>query len=110
MIQAITKQLASVNLKFWGLAALAFTVLILINYGLYRLIALISGKLLSFALIIALYYFNARKIVRAIAFPGTTILLRRQLESDFCTRMAQGVLQSIIDLKNCIDIFMGPIP
>ena len=85
-------------------------ILFMFNYGVYRLISLIVGPLLSISLIIAFYYTNARKLVRGIAFPGTTIIMKRQLETDFCRSMAQGVLRSVVDMKNCIEIFMGPIP
>ena len=95
---------------FISIALAVLVVLFLINYGFYRLFALIIGRFLSFAMILAIYYYNIRKLVRGLAFPGTTILMRRQLESDFCKSMAQGVLRSVVDMKNCIEIFMGPVP
>jgi hypothetical protein len=42
-----------------------------------------------------------------IAFPGITNLMRRSLEHDYCKRMAQEVLRSIIDFKNTIEMFTG---
>ena len=48
-----------------------------------------------------------RSVVRMIAFPGYCSLFRRGMEYDYNKRMSQEVLRSIIDLKSCLEMFMG---
>jgi hypothetical protein len=109
MIEGFRKLPKQTKLKVICGLLLVFGVLFFLNYGLYRMIALLTGRLLSFLIVLSLYYSNGRILVRGLAFPGTTLLMRRQLENDFCKNMAQGVLRSIVDLKNCIEMFMGPV-
>jgi len=70
------------------LLLLALSLVILINWIIYKLIGFIVGSLISFGIILSSYYLSVREAVRMLSFPGITTWMKRTLEFDFCKRTA----------------------
>ena len=70
------------------LLLLALSLVILINWIIYKLLGFIVGSLISFGIILSSYYLSVREAVRMLSFPGITTWMKRTLEFDFCKRTA----------------------
>ena len=71
---------------------LFFGLFILINWSIYKLLHFFIGSLPSILALFFGYYFSFRKLVRMLAFPGTSLLMKRSLEFDYCKSMSRNVL------------------
>lgn len=108
-MQSVKQMSLKGKLVALGVVLLVLAVIFLINWTIYKLLGFVFGSLISFFLIIYFYYNSIRNLVRGIAFPGMTILMKRNLEFEYCKNMAQGVMRNIIDLKNSLEMFSGPV-
>ena len=64
----------------------------LINWSIYKFLHFFLGGLPSLLALFFGYYFSFRKLVRMLAFPGTSLLMKRSLEFDYCKSMSRNVL------------------
>ncbi len=71
---------------------LVIGIFILINWSIYRILHFFLGSLPSMFALFFGYYFSFRKLVRMLAFPGTSMLMKRSLEFDYCKSMSRNVL------------------
>ena len=79
---------------FVALVVFAIIIFILINYLIYLLLKLITGrKLIAIPIMLLSYYFLIRKAVTYIIFPGSLCLYRRKLEHDFQQSMGRMILE-----------------
>ena len=72
---------------------LVFSIILLINWSIFKILGFIVGSLASGILIFLAYYYSMRNLVRMLTFPGITIMMKKSLENDYCKSMAQGVLR-----------------
>lgn len=98
-----------IRLLIIGGVVLVLALIFFLNWSFYKLLGFFFGSMLSVVLIFSFYYYQLRYLVIALAYPGITTLMRRSLEHDFGKRMTQQVLISIIDLKNCLEMFQGSV-
>jgi len=84
-------------------------VVLLINWLLYKLIHMAIGRLLAASILVLAYYISLRRLVVRLAFPGTTLWMRKSIENDYCKSMAQGVYRQFSEFKSCLEMFSGPV-
>jgi hypothetical protein len=63
------------------------------NWLFYKFIGFFTGSSLSILILCLTYYMSLRRLVIMLAFPGTTLLMKKSIENDYCNSMAQGLLR-----------------
>ena len=58
------------------------------NWLAYRLIGFFTGSFLSILILSTSYYLSMRRLVVMLAFPGTSLIMRKSIENDYCNSMA----------------------
>jgi hypothetical protein len=89
-----------------GIAVGIASGIILINYGLYRFVAIFVGLLLAKLVIFTVYYLVTKKAIQFITFPGSYQGARRHFELDFAKKMASEMLNSLESFKGQINHFI----
>jgi hypothetical protein len=108
-MQGISSLPFSKKLLVLGLSGLALALILLVNWSIWKILSLLFDSYLAFLFILLAYYYSFRHLVRMLAFPGISVLMKRTLESDYCKRMAQNVLKQIHDFRSCLEMFTGPV-
>jgi hypothetical protein len=58
-------------------------------------------------LVMSIYYYIGRVAVRLMAFPGSSIFYRRNMEMSYCKSMASSVSRALNELRNSLEMFLN---